>query len=215
MIKWLRGLFTGGRGVLAGLPTDTEDRDPVALFSEWFEQARRGGIYLPEAITLSTASPDGAPSARMVLLKRYGEDGFVFFTNYESRKATELEANPRAALVAYWPKLHRQVRIEGTVSRVTEEESYAYFKTRPRGSRIGAWASSQSRVLEERGELEKRVAEFEAKFKGADVPLPPNWGGYRVTPARMEFWQGRASRLHDRVLFTRKGDVWEAVRLFP
>jgi pyridoxamine 5'-phosphate oxidase len=166
-------------------------------------------------MTLATASAAGAPSARMVLLKGVDDDGFVFFTGYESRKGDELAENPRAALVFYWQPLGRQVRVEGIVERVSEAESAAYFATRPRASRLAAWTSRQSRPLESREELERRYAELEREHEGRDVPLPPHWGGFRVRPDAIEFWEHRDSRLHDRVRYTRARDGWAAQRLWP
>lgn len=211
----LRAVFTLGRGVTAGLPEASADRDPIELFGEWFRQAEEAGIMLPEAMTLATASSEGKPSARMVLLKGFDARGFVFYTNYQSRKALELEANPHAALVFHWTVLERQVRIEGSVERTTEDESYAYFQSRLRGSRIGAWASEQSQTLESRELFNQRVAEVERKFSGVDVPLPPFWGGFRVVPEAFEFWQGRVNRLHDRLCFDRQGNGWATRRLYP
>jgi len=189
--------------------------DPLRLFQEWFEAAREAGVRFPETMTLATATADGAPSARMLLLKSADENGFVFFTGYESRKGEELDANPRAALVFYWQPLGRQVRVEGTVERVPEEESAAYFAGRPRASRLAAWASRQSRPLGSRGELEQRYAELEREYEGRDVPLPPHWGGYRLRPDAIEFWEHRDSRLHDRVVFTRAREGWSETRLWP
>jgi len=211
----LRTLFTLGRGVATPLPDAAGQHDPIDLFAEWFAAARRSGIMLHEAAALATATPDGKPSVRMVLLKSCGRDGFVFYTNYESRKARELEANPRAALVLHWAVLLRQVILEGTVERVSEEESRRYFGTRPRGSQIGAWASLQSRPLESREVLDARVREIEARFQDAAPTLPPFWGGYRLRPERIEFWQGRPDRLHDRLSFRRDGDGWKPLRLYP
>jgi pyridoxamine 5'-phosphate oxidase len=219
---WVHVLRTAGQGLAAGVD-ETElaagpgADDPVDLFDRWFGQARDAGIYLHESMTLATATPDGAPSAREVLLKGYGPDGFVFFTNYESRKAAELEMNPRAALLFHWATLHRQVRIEGPVTRTTVSESVAYHASRPRGSRIAAWASQQSAEIESRAEIARRFQDREAEFRGADVPLPPFWGGYRVRPDRIEFWQGRVNRMHDRVLFRRDpdSDGWQVSRLSP
>lgn len=189
--------------------------NPVAEFQRWFDFARRVGLHQPNAFSLSTVGPDGAPSSRMLLLKGIAPDGFAFFTNYESRKGAELEANPRAAMLFFWSELHRQVRIEGRVERMADEESARYFATRPRGSRIGAWASRQSRPLSGRDELAREVKDIEQRFAGSDVPLPPFWGGYRLRPQRFEFWQGRADRLHDRIVFERAGDAWRKFRLSP
>ncbi|MCI0433610.1 MAG: pyridoxamine 5'-phosphate oxidase [Gemmatimonadetes bacterium] len=212
----VRGILTMGRGVLGGLSELRAADDPIALFDDWFEAAKRAGILLPEAMTLATATPDGIPSARMVLLKSFAADGFVFYTNYGSRKAAELDANPRAALLFHWSVLHRQVRIEGTTTRTSTDESRAYFRTRPRASRVGAWASQQSEVLDSRATLEQRVREIEARHEsGDDIPLPPFWGGYRLTPSRIEFWQGRANRLHDRLAYDHKAGRWSVVRLYP
>ncbi|MBT8337219.1 MAG: pyridoxamine 5'-phosphate oxidase [Gemmatimonadetes bacterium] len=211
----IRALKTFGKGVALGLPDPTGDEDPIELFQQWYDDAERAGLFLPEAMCLATATPDGIPSSRMVLLKGIGPAGFVFFTNYESRKAGELDANPNASLLFHWAILERQVRVEGTVERISEEQSYAYYSSRGRGSRIGAWASRQSRPLEARDELRRRVREFEERFPGDDVPLPPYWGGYRIVPHRIEFWQGRADRLHDRWEWRRDGDGWTVVRLYP
>lgn len=190
--------------------------DPFALFARWFREAEEAAIPLPEAMALSTATPDGRPSSRMVLLKGFDTDGFRFFTNHGSRKATELAANAHCALLFHWATQERQVRIEGRVERIGDDDSFAYFRTRPRGSRIGAWASRQSHPLAEREELEARVAEMERRFADAEVPLPPHWGGYRVVPERIEFWQGRPSRLHDRLVWTRdNGGEWRVERLYP
>lgn len=189
--------------------------DPVAQFGTWFREAEEAGVRLPETMILATASADGAPSVRAVLLKGVDERGFAFFTNRESRKGGELAANPRAALVFLWPALGRQVRVEGRVSVVDDDEAEAYFRTRPRGSRIGAWASPQSSVLGSREELERRVAEAEAAHPGDDVPLPPFWGGYRVEPEAIELWQHRESRLHDRLRYRRHGSAWLLERLAP
>ena len=211
----LRLIFSLGRGLTRGLPDADPGLDPIELFGQWFDVAREAGILLPEAMTLATASADGAPSARMVLLKGFGEDGFEFYTNLGSRKADELTANPRAALCFHWGVLQRQVRIEGGVEQLSPEVAAAYFRTRPRGSRIGAWASRQSQPLEEREALERRVRELERRFEGGEVPLPGFWGGYRLDPRRIEFWQGRADRLHDRLVFQREEDGWSTRRLHP
>lgn len=208
-------LKTLGQGVISGLPEASDARDPMDLFREWFELASESRILLPEAMTLATATADGKPSARMVLFKGQDDRGLRFFTNYESRKGRELEENPHAALVFHWAVLHRQIRIEGTVERLTKEESEAYFSTRARGSRVGAWASKQSRRLVRREDLEEAFAEEQRRFQGGDVPLPPFWGGFRVVPRQIEFWQGRANRLHDRLRFVRGEDGWQTERLYP
>jgi pyridoxamine 5'-phosphate oxidase len=169
----------------------------------------------PTAFALATASPEGRPSIRMLLLKHADHDGFVFYTNLESRKARELAANRRAALNFHWAPLERQVRVEGVVSPVSDDEADAYFATRPRGSQIGAWASRQSRPIEREGELEARVAEFEQRFAGKTVPRPPHWSGFRLLPDAIEFWYGKPSRLHERFLYTRNGDAWRVQTLYP
>lgn len=200
-----------------GLDEADEERDPVEIFGEWYEAAEGAGLHLPEAAALSTASAEGVPTSRMVLLKAFDERGFVFFTNYESRKARDMDANPRAALLFHWSPLERQVRVEGSVERITEEESAAYFARRGRGSQLGAWASRQSRELTSRVELEERFESLERRFEGQEIPLPPFWGGYRLVPGRMEFWQGRPNRLHDRLRFARDrpSDPWVVSRLYP
>jgi pyridoxamine 5'-phosphate oxidase len=195
--------------------SNPEATDPIELFRLWFEAARGAGVPQPEAVALATASADGAPSARMVLLKEVDSGGFVFFTNYGSRKAREMDANPRAALCFYWSPIERQVRASGRVTRVSEDESAAYFATRPRGSQLGAWASRQSETLHAREDLEESVREVRARFEGREVPLPTFWGGYRLEPDEIEFWQGRADRLHDRLLYTRSGAGWSARRIYP
>ena len=211
----LRLVFSLGRGLTRGLPDADPGLDPIQLFGQWFAAARKAGILLPEAMTLATASADGAPSARMVLLKGFDERGFEFYTNLGSRKADELTANPRAALCFHWGVLQRQVRIEGDVTQLSRKASAAYFRTRPRGSQVGAWASRQSQPLEDREMLARRVREIEKRFEGGEVPLPDFWGGYMLEPQRIEFWQGRADRLHDRLLFQREGDGWSSRRLHP
>ncbi|MDP9306995.1 MAG: pyridoxamine 5'-phosphate oxidase [Actinomycetota bacterium] len=190
-------------------------QDPLEQFEHWFAEAKRAGVEVPEAMTLATADAEGAPSARMVLLKGAGEDGFVFYTGYGSRKSEELGQNPSAALVFYWRPLGRQVRVEGSVERVSEAESAEYFVTRPRGSQLAAWASRQSRPLGSREELERRYAELEREYEDRDVPLPPHWGGYRLRPEAIEFWEHRENRLHDRIRYTRAREGWKVERLSP
>jgi pyridoxamine 5'-phosphate oxidase len=199
----------------AGLDRDQLDDDPVAQFGRWFGEAERADLIEPNAMTLATSSPDGRPSARIVLLKGFGPDGFVFFSNYASRKGDELAANPNAALVFWWPPLERQVRLEGRVERTTTEESEAYWASRPLGSRLAALASAQSQVLAGREELVRRVEELAARHRDGDVPLPEAWGGYRLVPDAFEFWQGQPNRLHDRFRYTRQPDGWRVERLSP
>lgn len=191
--------------------------NPFVLLSEWLAVARRTEIGDANAMTLATIGADGGPDARIVLLKGHDEHGLVFYTNYESRKGDELAADPRAALVFHWKSLQRQVRVEGRVELVTPEEADIYFASRPRISRLGAWASDQSRPLADRQILEQRLAEAEARFPGDDVPRPPHWSGYRVVPHHFEFWREMPYRLHDRLVFSRDGrqEPWETSRLFP
>ena len=198
-----------------GLDEKTIDRDPIKQFQTWFNDAFEAKLPLPEAMTLATATPDGKPSARMVLLKQVDHDGFVFYTNYNSDKAEQLDENPYAALVFYWAKLDRQVRVEGSISRTSREESLGYFATRPRESQIGAWASEQSEVISSRAELEQRAEELEKQYRDREIECPEHWGGYRLKPERIEFWKSRIGRLHDRILYQREGDAWTITRLAP
>ena len=189
--------------------------DPLAQLQEWYAAARAAGVAEPEAAALATATPDGRPSVRIVLLRGVGPEGIAFYTNYESRKGRELAANPRAALAIHWPAQHRQVRLEGPVERVASDQSDAYFESRPRGSRIGAWASRQGTVLPDRRSLEARFDELEAEWRTREIPRPPYWGGYLLRPEAIEFWEGRPSRLHDRIHYLREDGGWRAERLSP
>jgi pyridoxamine 5'-phosphate oxidase len=215
LISKIRCAFTLGQGLLIENKTLTGSDDPISFFKQWLNEAEQSGIILPESMSVSTCTGAGRPSSRMVLLKEVDQKGFVFFTNYGSHKAIELEENPYAALLFHWNMLQRQVRIEGRVERISQEESNAYFQTRGRGSRIGAWASHQSEELVDREKLVERVKYFEAKFAGQEVPLPEFWGGYRVIPERIEFWQGKADRLHDRFVYQPAKNGWQVKRLNP
>jgi pyridoxamine 5'-phosphate oxidase len=201
---------------LEGLSETESDPNPFIQFKKWFEQALAAQLPEPNAMTLATATPDGQPSARMVLLKDFDEQGFVLFTNYNSHKGQELAANPHAALVFWWAELERQVRIVGTVEKISSEQSDSYFEMRPPNSRLGAWASNQSEVIPGREVLEQQLQEFQQKYENQEVPRPPHWGGYRVIPREIEFWQGRPSRLHDRLLYTHLDHSnWKIERLSP
>jgi pyridoxamine 5'-phosphate oxidase len=189
--------------------------DPFTLFDEWFAEAREKELNDPNAMALATASEDGQPHVRMVLLKGHGAAGFVFYTNEESDKGEQLRENPRAALLFHWKTLRRQVRVEGSVERVAADQADAYFASRSRDSQLGAWASDQSRPLDMRMTFESRFDELSRRFEGQDVPRPPHWGGYRVIPDRIEFWSDRPHRLHERRLFARDGDAWTEGLLYP
>jgi pyridoxamine 5'-phosphate oxidase len=189
--------------------------DPHDAFDVWFDEAIAAGVPYPEQMALATSTPDAVPSVRMVLLKGHDARGFVFYTNRTSRKGVELRANPRAAAVLHWKPLERQVRVEGGVEVMPDAESSAYFRTRPRDSQIGAWASPQSQPVASRDELERRVAEIERRFAGDEVPLPPFWGGFRIDPTVIEFWQGRPGRLHDRIRYELRRGGWDRQRLAP
>ncbi|MFE4952830.1 pyridoxamine 5'-phosphate oxidase [Streptomyces sp. NPDC056653] len=196
---------------------DTLDADPMQQFARWFRQIAAGGmVYEPNAMVVSTATPDGRPSSRTVLLKKYDARGFVFFTNYNSRKGRELDANPYVSLLFPWHPLARQVVVNGTAARIAREETVAYFRTRPHGSQLGAWASEQSAVIGSRQELIDRYEELAARYpEGERIPAPPQWGGFRVVPETIEFWQGHENRLHDRLRYVREGDDWRVERLSP
>lgn len=197
------------------LGEDQAAADPIRQFAAWFEEAANAQVLDVNAMTLATTTPDGDPDARIVLLKGFDDDGFVFFTNYDSAKGRELAVRPRACLLFFWVALERQVRISGSVTRVSTAESDEYFHSRPVESQIGAWASAQSTTVANRGVLETRYAELTAQYAGQTVPLPEFWGGYRVAPEKVEFWQGRPSRLHDRLLYTRAAGGWTRSRLSP
>jgi len=201
---------------IAGLTENELDPNPFKQFRKWLNQALEVGLPEPTAMTLATATKDGKPSARMVLLKHFDEEGFVFFTNYKSRKGRELLRNPAAALVFYWVELERQVRIIGTAKKVSHEESEQYFRTRPIGSQLAAWASKQSEILQSRQEIEKRVLQLEAQYTNKEIPVPPIWGGFRIKPTEIELWQGRPNRLHDRLRYAlARGGKWKIERLAP
>ncbi|MFT5759792.1 MAG: pyridoxamine 5'-phosphate oxidase [Alteromonadaceae bacterium] len=216
LFEKLRCLLTFGQGVALPLSELSAHSKPLPLFEQWFNDAKKSGILLPESMSVSSCSKDGQPSSRMVLLKEFNEDGFVFYTNYGSKKSHELEENTKVALLFHWNVLQRQIRIEGTVSRVSIEQSANYFHSRDRGSQIGAWASKQSQKLSFDDELKERDAHFKNKFANSgEIPLPTFWGGWQVKPHYIEFWQGRASRLHDRVCFEKENEQWQKFKLHP
>jgi pyridoxamine 5'-phosphate oxidase len=218
-IEKLRCLFTFGQGVALPLPEFSNETDPIALFEQWFDDANKSGILLPESMSVSSCDHNGQPSSRMVLLKEFDQDGFIFYTNYGSRKSHDLTENNKVALLFHWNVLQRQIRIEGTVEKVSMEQSERYFHSRDRGSQIGAWASKQSQRLGNKSELKEREAYFQEKFKGKEVPLPDFWGGWRVKATNIEFWQGRANRLHDRICFEQVDkkavSKWQQFKLHP
>ena len=214
-LEKLKCLFTFGQGVALPLPDIQPDMPPMELFSQWFDDANKSGILLPEAMSVSTVDASGQPSSRMVLLKKFNEQGFVFYTNFGSRKHQEIADNSKVSLLFHWAVLQRQVRIEGIVKPTSVNESETYFHSRDRGSQIGAWASKQSQKLNNETELQNRFDHYEKKFANSTVPLPEFWGGLRVEPHYMEFWQGRASRLHDRICFEKHHDNWQQFKLHP
>ncbi len=214
-LEKLRCLFTFGQGVALPLPDISNEKDPFELFKQWFDDANKSGILLPEAMSVSSCTSEGQPSSRMVLLKSFDAKGFVFYTNYGSRKHQELQENNKVALLFHWNVLQRQVRIEGTIEKTSQQQSSDYFHSRDRGSQIGAWASKQSQKLSNEDELKQRVNEYQQKFGSGEVPLPEFWGGLNVNPHYIEFWQGRANRLHDRICFEKQQEAWNTFKLHP
>ena len=206
----LRQHYTKG-----GLEEHQIPDSPFTLFNEWFKQAGELGVLEPNAMVLSTVSADNKPSSRVVLLKGIEDEGFIFYTNYESRKGKELEFNPYISILFFWPEAERQIRIEGKVSKISTESSKEYFVSRPRESQLGAWASAQSSIIQGRHSIEESYQQCLAQYEGKDIPLPDFWGGYIIHPSSFEFWQGRPSRLHDRMKYTKEQDSWLIVRLSP
>ncbi|PKI14157.1 pyridoxamine 5'-phosphate oxidase [Colwellia sp. 12G3] len=215
LFEKMRCLLTFGQGVALPLPELSAGTTPTQLFEQWFNDAQKSGILLPEAMSVSSCNADGQPSSRMVLLKSYDEKGFVFFTNYGSRKSQELAENNKVALLFHWNVLQRQIRIEGTVEKVSIEESADYFHSRDRGSQVGAWASKQSQKLKHDDELKERMSHYQKKFAQGEVPHPEFWGGWRIKPHAIEFWQGRSNRLHDRICFEKENEQWIQHKLHP
>jgi pyridoxamine 5'-phosphate oxidase len=225
LFEKLRCLLTFGQGVALPLPDISSQTDPIQLFEQWFDDANKSGILLPEAMSVSSCDEHGQPSSRMVLLKEFDDNGFIFYTNYASRKSQDLIENNKIALLFHWNVLQRQIRIEGSVEKVSHEQSEKYFHSRDRGSQIGAWASKQSSPLASKEELKAQEVYYTEKFAGQEVPLPEFWGGWRIKPHYIEFWQGRANRLHDRICFEldKKSDVttkndnnmWRQFKLNP
>lgn len=215
LFEKIRCLLTFGQGVALPLPEISNSSTPEQLFEQWFNDAKQSGLLLPEAMSVSSCNIDGQPSSRMVLLKDYDKEGFVFFTNYGSRKSHDLKENNKVALLFHWNVLQRQIRIEGTVEKVSEQESADYFHSRDRGSQVGAWASKQSQKIKYDGELEERMIHFQDKFSTGEVPYPEFWGGWRVKPHAIEFWQGRANRLHDRICFEKNNNDWSQHKSHP
>lgn len=201
--------------IQSGLKRSELKADPMSQFEFWFEQARQARLDEVNAMSIATVRADGMPQVRTVLLKQFDDQGFVFFTNYKSAKAQELDSTPKAAILFPWLSLERQVRIEGVVEKISAAESFAYFKTRPRGSQLGAWTSNQSEVIASRSALKKMMQEVEKKYNDTEIPLPHDWGGFRIIPKVYEFWQGRSNRLHDRFKFTRDTEGWQVDRLAP
>jgi pyridoxamine 5'-phosphate oxidase len=216
MSDWKKDIATHHHQFEAELFDESHaDKDPIFQFEKWFGDALAKKVPEENSFVLSTATPNGVPSARVVLLKGVDSKGFMFFTNYESRKGMELEENPHASMTFYWPSLHRQIRVEGKVERVTEQESKEYFHSRPKASQAGAWVSPQSKPIQSREELEKKHAHFLNEHDNKEIPLPEHWGGYRIVPTHFEFWQGRTNRLHDRIAYLLEKDKWKIYRMAP